>query len=737
MKVALLTEIPAPYRIPLFNALAAAGDVDLEVLFLAERDPRRQYPVYATEFLFERRVLPGPGLLARGRWVVLSRGARAELDRFDPDIVLLGGWNQPAFWTGLRWAKRRGRPVVLWVESTARDERSGNPLLERLKRRAVAAASGFLVPGRAAREYVESLGVPRERVVIAPNAVDLSIFSVEPDRRDRDNCTFLYVGRFSQEKGVDVLLRAFRDVPGRLLLAGSGPQEDQVRALADDRVELLGHVAREDLPALYASADCLVLPSRSEAWGMVLNEAAAAGLPLVATDAAGGGYDLIEEGVNGYRVPVEDETALAAALRTVAADPEWRIAAGERSRELTAGYTGEAWAEQVVGLVRASALPVPSPLPTPMRIALLTEIPAPYRIPLFNALGTTSGVALEVLFLAERDPRRQYPVYEHEFRFDRRVLPGPGALARGRWVVLSHGTHRELDRFDPDVVLLGGWNQPAFWTGLRWARRHDRPVVLWVESTLHDERSGSLVLERLKRRAVASAAGFLVPGRAAREYVQTLGVSPDRIVIAPNAVDLSIFSVEADRTSHEECTFLYVGRLAQEKGLDVLLRAFRDVPGKLLLAGSGPQEEELRALADGRVELLGQVAREELPALYSQADCLVLPSRSEPWGMVLNEAAAAGLPLVATEAAGAGYDLIEDGVNGYRVPVDDAAALAEALRKVGADAAWRLAAGERSRELTAGYTGEIWAERVTTLMTVLTASGSAARDSRIEESAPV
>ena len=79
--------------------------------------------------------------------------------------------------------------------------------------------------------------------------------------------------------------------------------------------------------------------------------------------------------------------------------------------------------------------------------------------------------------------------------------------------------------------------------------------------------------------------------------------------------------------------------------------------------------------------------------------------------MVLNEAAAAGLPLVATEAAGAGYDLIEDGVNGYRVPVDDEAALADALRKVAADPAWRLAAGERSRELTAGYTGEIWAER--------------------------
>jgi phosphatidyl-myo-inositol dimannoside synthase len=718
VKVALLTEIPAPYRIPLFNALATTDGIDLEVLFLAERDPRRQYPVYEHEFLFRRHVLTGNGLVARGRWLVLSRGTRRELDRFDPDIVLLGGWNQPAFWTGLRWARHRDRQVILWVESTARDERSGNPLLERLKRRAVAAAAAFIVPGRAARDYVESLGVEPGRIVVAPNAVDLSIFSVDVDRRGRDACTFLYVGRFSQEKGVDVLLRAFRNVPGRLVLAGSGPQEEQVRSLADDRVELLGHVPRERLPALYASADCLVLPSRSEAWGMVLNEAAAAGLPLVATEAAGGGYDLIEQGVNGYRTPVEDDVALAEALRKVAADSDWRVRAGERSRQLTAGYTGDAWAQAVTGLIRRYA-PAAAPRVrrlAPARIALLTEIPAPYRIPLFNSLSETDGVDLRVLFLATRDPRRQYPVYEEEFRFDRHVLRGKGAVARGRWVVWSMGTRGELDEFDPDIVLLGGWNQPAFWTGLRWARSHGRPVVLWVESTLYDERSGSLVFERLKRRAVGAASGFLVPGRAALEYVESLGVEPARIVVAPNAVDLSIFSVDVERNGRDGCTFLYVGRLAPEKGLDVLLDAFEDVPGRLLIAGSGPQEAELRSRTNGRVQLLGQIAREELPDLYARADCFVLPSRSEPWGMVLNEAAAAGLPLVASEAAGAGWDLIEDGVNGYRVPVDDAHALADALRKVAADRAWRERAGERSRQLTVGYTGEAWAKAVADLV---------------------
>lgn len=92
------------------------------------------------------------------------------------------------------------------------------------------------------------------------------------------------------------------------------------------------------------------MPSRSETWGMAMNEAAAAGLPLVATEAPGAGHDLIEEGVNGFRVPVEDVEALRAALVRVAEDEAFRAAASARTRELAAGYTPEAWAVAVAEL---------------------------------------------------------------------------------------------------------------------------------------------------------------------------------------------------------------------------------------------------------------------------------------------------------------------------------------------------------------------------------------------------
>src|SRR5207237_1533698 len=165
-----------------------------------------------------------------------------------------------------------------------------------------------------------------------------------------DRCTFIGVSRLSPEKGVDVLVRAFDGVPGELVLVGDGPDRGRVEDLARERVRLLGRIERDDLLRWYAAADAYVMPSRSETWGMAMQEAAAAGLPLIASEAPGAGHDLIEQGVNGFRVPVEDVEELRAALVRVAGDEDWREQAGSRTRELAAGYTPDAWAAAVAEL---------------------------------------------------------------------------------------------------------------------------------------------------------------------------------------------------------------------------------------------------------------------------------------------------------------------------------------------------------------------------------------------------
>ena len=357
-----------------------------------------------------------------------------------------------------------------------------------------------------------------------------------------------------------------------------------------------------------------------------------------------------------------------------------------------------------------------------MKFALVTEIPAPYRIPLFNALA--ERLDLLVLFLAAADPRRSfYDLHEQEWKFEHDVVPGRSLRPRGRWLVLSHGLGRRLQRFAPDAVGVGGWNQPAFVRTLAYAKTHRIPILSWVESTAQDERSGRAPLELAKRTLVRSYDGFFVPGQASFDYVRSFGVEPERIAIAPNAVDASVFAGPRE-PDDGTVRFLYVGRLDPEKGLDVLLRAFEDVPGELVLVGSGTAETELRALADDRVRFMGSLPRDEVAEWYRRADAFVLPSRSEPWGMVLNEAATAGLPLVATEGVGAARELVEDGINGFRVPVGDERALTEALHRLADDAAFRTAAGARSRELVARLTPEAWADGVAGLASRLSAQGS-------------
>jgi glycosyltransferase involved in cell wall biosynthesis len=330
-----------------------AARVDLEVVFLAGRNPARPYALHEEELEFSRRVLPHREVTVGGRWLLLNGRVLPALR--GADAVVVGGWNQPAFWLALAWARLTRTPTIAWVESTLGDRRSGRS--DPAKRALARLCSAFVVPGRAARDYVRTLA-PAARVELAPNAVASALFASRVDDREQlredfgiDGCCFLYVGRLAPEKGVDVLLRAFAGVGGELVIAGTGPDEERLRRLAPARTRFLGHLERDELPAWYAAADALVLPSLSEPWGMPLNEAAAAGLPLVASDAVGAAHELVEPARNGFVVPAGDVGALHDALERIAGDEGFRHAAAAVSRELAARLTPERWADAVAGLV--------------------------------------------------------------------------------------------------------------------------------------------------------------------------------------------------------------------------------------------------------------------------------------------------------------------------------------------------------------------------------------------------
>lgn len=373
--MAIITEIIAPYRIPIFNALAQRKEIDLNVIFLSESDPSlRQWRVYKEEIGFHYEVLASWRRRVGRYNLLLNRGVLAALNRIRPDVVLCGGYNYVASWQAATWAKCRRVPFLLWSESTVLDNRRKHWPVEFMKTKFLQLSQGFVVPGRSSHDYLKELGIPGQQIFNAPNAVDTSLFSKLADqaranrsvvqaRRNLPSRYFLYVGRIVQAKGVFDLLDAYALIDEEirfqvgLVFVGEGDVwadlMKRASRMSSGDIRFFGFVHREQLPEFYALAEALVLPTHSDTWGLVVNEAMSCGLPVVATSVAGCVADLIQDGWNGFVVPPESPLQLSASMRRLAADADLRIKMGANSLEWVQAFSPKTWAEGLVQAVQS------------------------------------------------------------------------------------------------------------------------------------------------------------------------------------------------------------------------------------------------------------------------------------------------------------------------------------------------------------------------------------------------
>lgn len=331
-------------------------------------------------------------------------------------------------------------------------------------------------------------------------------------------------------------------------------------------------------------------------------------------------------------------------------------------------------------------------------VGLVTELIAPYRIPVFNALAELLDGRLHVFFLSAM-AGRPWPVHRDEVQFSYEVLPGAA------WQPLGHRTPTlylnlplllRLRRCGVGPLIVGGYNHPEFLWSLLHGRRTGWPVMLWSESVDAAERPAR-IRTAVKRSFVAACDGYVVPGTRAEDQLRYLGASTQAIFHAPNAVDTAFWGNRSQPRNDSTVPprLLFVGNLLDVKGVDVLLRAL-DHPSlrslHLDVVGSGPKKAALQDLSHRAgldVSFHGELDRLALRERYRAADVLVLPTRSDPWGLVLNEGMCSGCVPVTTTAAGAVPDLVSDGETGVVVPAADVEALRAALVRLATDSSAR------------------------------------------------
>lgn len=349
-RIALVSNLSPHYRRPLYEVLAQRFDLDC--FFFAASEPyfNSLLPAFVAGE-FTRIELRRVNLLGEPLLPGLAR--RLTGARYDAVIMGLTGRLMVPYVYAV--ARARHMSFVLWTGLWHHPggifHRSTRGATEALYRR----SDAIIVYGDHVRRALMAVrGMDDAKIFTAAQSVDGAKFAVRSNvAASRE---LLFVGRFEAQKGVEDLLGAFAlvtDSSARLSLVGNGSLESalRLRAASDPRVEVVGHVPHHDLPDRYAQARGLVLPSVTttdirEAWGLVVNEAMHAGLPVIATDAVGAAaHGLVENGVTGLVVPERDPKALGAAMAQLLADDARASGLGRQARERVSLYTVEAMAD--------------------------------------------------------------------------------------------------------------------------------------------------------------------------------------------------------------------------------------------------------------------------------------------------------------------------------------------------------------------------------------------------------
>jgi 1,2-diacylglycerol 3-alpha-glucosyltransferase len=329
-------------------------------------------------------------------------------------------------------------------------------------------------------------------------------------------------------------------------------------------------------------------------------------------------------------------------------------------------------------------------------IAILFDRLGPYHWARLQAAARLFRVVAVETYATTRE--YQWEGIDEPRAFDRVTLFDDISDGRGpKRALLRHKMAKALREADPAVAMIPGWGTPASLIALEWCLRNQRPAVVMSESNAFDEKRYVLA-EVIKRIVVSLFSAGLAGGQLQMEYLVVLGLPRDRVFTGYDVVDNEYFRRKAGeiRSQAPELRrkyelpgkyFLASARFVPKKNLPTLIRAYaryRQVAGNLdngqrttdngpwdlVLLGDGPLKANLSRLVSdlrlhGHVHLPGFLQYHELPAYYGLADVFVHASTTEQWGLVVNEAMAAGLPVIVSNRCGCVPDLVAEGKNGF------------------------------------------------------------------------
>jgi glycosyltransferase involved in cell wall biosynthesis len=763
-RVTIVQTHPAQYMAPWFRYMAAERrDIALTVLYASTPTPAQQGVGFNESFAWDVGLTEGYPcrVLAEPRpdrtfdsesftgADVGSIGDAIAATR--PDAVIVPGWHSLFYLRAIAACRRAQIPVLYRGDSNLLTGPRG---LKRLPwslrtRAALKMFDGYLSVGTRIREYLRYFGAPEPLIFGSPHCVDNALFAAGADRLRGSGARqqarhemgagpgdflILFAGKFVERKRpVDAIEAAARLGSGVVVaMAGNGPLMDATREAAkrlNVRVTWCGFLNQTAMPGALAAADCVAVPSETESWGLIVNEALAAGTPCVVSSGVGCASDLVHANASGAVYEPGDVDGLAASLRQVREATRSGVITPDTCRRDVEPFSFERATDGVVAATRR--------VDARRRAGQTSHAGHPRVLAAFGNMAMVSGVermSFEVLrTLRERGAAVHCIVNSWEsskvvdlvdsvgaswslgyywYELRRRARPHQRMLALWDVFRTSADLLRDARRFRPTHVFTPEYHAvlrsaPALWL----ARRAGVRVVLRLGNAPEPGRFYHLLWRRVIDRCVDH---YLPNSKFIEQELLAHGIDRGKVRVIYNTVPYR--AAEWGTSRSVPGRVIYVGQIIPPKGLDVLLDAVAllrqqghdvtlDVVGAIdgwEAPGYEGYRERIRQRANaaelaGRVRFLGQ--REDVPALMASASIHCMPSRPEQkegFAVVTLEAKRAGLPSVVTHS-GALPEMVRHSVDGWICPDVTPAAIAEGLAYFLSDADRARSAGEQAR----------------------------------------
>ncbi len=681
IRIAIVTNIPTPYRRPVFEILAGMPGITLKVIYCSQREPDRDWDLatkaYDAEYLNENFYTSGDKFIHANPEVV------GALRRFKPQVIIGTGFN-PTHLLAFIYAKITGCAFVPMTDGTLDSERSLSTLHRWIRRRIYGSSKAFIAASDGGFDLYKAYGVDSRSIFKSHLCANNVVFENEPETQKKYD--LIFSGRFGEYKNPLFALRVATAVAIRLgrkvssAFLGAGPLESEMRSAANRSTEwvdtvFLGFAKQNELPGFYKSARVMLFPTLADVWGVVANESLAAGVPVVVSPLAGCVPELVRHEQNGFVVTLDVEQWVEVVVRLLT-DSALCQKMGNEGRRIIKGYTYQHAANGIADAARFAVgkevhgfSENKRALPAQGRVVIVQRRMTHYRIPLFEQLRKDLAAADVQLIVIKGDSTATEKLRNDD-----------GYLSWGIYVPCKYFFKARICWQDirahslgADLIVVAQENK-LIANLLLLMERPRLKVAYWGHGRNFQAGQGDYLFERVKRWLLHRVDWWFAYTPATLKYLCEQKFDKNKITLLNNTIDTGEFrknlnNVNAaaienffkrhDIPAGNVCA--YCGGLYKDKNIEFLLESalliretIKDFV--LVIAGDGPDATIVDQYTKKYpwIRFVGAVYGEEKAIVFRAATLILIPNAL---GLVVIDAIIAKTPIVTREVSGHGPEL--------------------------------------------------------------------------------